>query len=82
MTCVNEFEGTLVERLHVTALPSDLVNEGDLERRFLLPIVRGDLVVGTPGDSFALEAKLLRRGQCFPMPPSRRCRRPLRGRGY
>ena len=122
MTRVNEFEQKMTDRLRVSALPSDLVNEGDLERRFLLPIVRDvltelsethvcahpwkhkekceptcgevgglielpelhgcpdcwkqskkwaaarlyglhcfDLVVGTPGDSFALEAKLLRR---------------------
>jgi hypothetical protein len=122
MTLVNEFERKLIDRLHMTALPSDLINEGDLERRVLLPIVQEvlqespgthvcahpwkhpekcepncgeggglikqpelhgcpecwgqskkwaaarlyglhcfDLVVGTPGDSFALEAKLLRR---------------------
>jgi hypothetical protein len=122
MRSVKEFEDRLIDRLHVSALPTDLVNEGDLERRFLLPIVREllqessgihvcahpwkhtekceptcekgaglieqpkrhgcpecwkqskkwaaarlyglhcfDLVVGIPGDSFALEAKLLRR---------------------
>ncbi len=42
MTHVNEFERKLIERRHVTALPSDLVNEGDLEGRVLLPIVQHD----------------------------------------
>jgi hypothetical protein len=122
MCSVREFEAKLIDRLRKATPPSDLANEGDLERRFMLPIVRDvlhespglrihahpwnrpekcqpscsegaglveqpelhgcpdcwgrskgwaaarlyglhcfDLVVGTPGDSFALEAKLLRR---------------------
>lgn len=122
MHSVKEFEARLIERLQETTPPSDLVNEGDLERRFILPVLRDvlrespgphvcahpwkrsekcdpscpegiglvdqpelhgcpdcwgqskkwaaarlyglhcfDVVVGTPGDSFALEAKLLRR---------------------
>lgn len=119
---VAEFEARLIERLKTVPVPSDLLNEGDLERRLVFPIVRDmlrespgphvyahpwkrieecepnctdgsglvdqpelhgcpacwgqskkwaaarlyglhcfDLVVGSPGDSFALEAKLLRR---------------------
>jgi hypothetical protein len=119
---VAEFEARLVEQLKSAPVPGDLVNEGDIERRVIFPIVREvlreapglhvyahpwnrpeecepnctdgsglvehpelhgcpacwgeskkwgaarlyglhcfDLIVGSPGDSFALEAKLLRR---------------------
>lgn len=48
MRSVKEFEARLIDRLRAATPPSDLINEGDLERRFILPLVR-DLLEQSPG---------------------------------
>jgi hypothetical protein len=39
MTTIESFQATLIDRLLVDEIPSDLVKEADLERRFILPLV-------------------------------------------
>lgn len=48
MRSVKDFEKDLVARLRKAEIPGDLRNEADLERRFVLPIVR-DLMKQGPG---------------------------------
>lgn len=64
MRSVKDFEADLVARLRKDRIPGDLINEADLERRFVLPIVR-DLMKQGPGPHvYAHPWK--HRGHCAP----------------